>query len=68
MIIMNGMVGVTLLIGGVKHREQTFNLQAPNAFLSVLLPSRDSFALIMPDFTQTMLGTRSIRSSSNSSW
>jgi hypothetical protein len=27
MVIMNGMVGVTLLIGGVKHREQTFNLR-----------------------------------------
>jgi len=29
MIIMNGMVGATLLIGGIKHREQTFNLQGP---------------------------------------
>ena len=55
MIIMNGMVGVTLLIGGVKHREQTFNLQGANAFLSVLLPLA-TFALIMPDFTQTTPG------------
>lgn len=55
MIIMNGMVGVTLLIGGVKHREQSFNLQGANAYLSVLLPLT-SFALIMPDFTQTVPG------------
>jgi Ca2+:H+ antiporter len=55
MIIMNGMVGVTLLIGGLKHREQTFNLQGANAFLSVLLPLA-TFALIMPDFTQTTPG------------
>lgn len=55
MIIMNGMVGVTLLIGGLKHREQTFNLQGANAYLSVLLPLA-TFALIMPDFTQTTPG------------
>jgi Ca2+:H+ antiporter len=55
MIIMNGMVGVTLLIGGFKHREQTFNLQGANAYLSVLLPLA-TFALIMPDFTQTTPG------------
>jgi Ca2+:H+ antiporter len=55
MIIMNGMVGVTLLIGGVKHREQTFNLQGANAYLSVLLPLA-TFALIMPDYTQTTPG------------
>jgi Ca2+:H+ antiporter len=55
MIIMNGMVGVTLLIGGVKHREQTFNLQGANAYLSVLLPLV-TFALIMPDYTQTIPG------------
>jgi Ca2+:H+ antiporter len=55
MIIMNGMVGVTLLISGVKHREQTFNLQGANAYLSVLLPLA-TFAPIMPDYTQTTPG------------
>jgi len=55
MIIMNAMVGVTLLIGGLKHREQTFNLQGANAYLSVLLPLA-TFALIMPDYTQTTPG------------
>jgi Ca2+:H+ antiporter len=55
MIIMNGMVGVTLLIGGVKHREQTFNLQGANAYLGVLLPLA-TFAMIMPDYTQTTPG------------
>jgi Ca2+:H+ antiporter len=55
MIIMNGMVGVTLLIGGIKHREQTFNLQGANAYLGVLLPLA-TFALIMPDYTQTIPG------------
>jgi hypothetical protein len=55
MIIMNGMVGVTLLIGGVKHREQTFNRQGANAYPGVLLPLA-TFALIMPDYTQTTPG------------
>ena len=55
MIIMNGMVGITLLIGGIKHREQQFNLQGANAYLSVLLPLV-TFALILPDFTQTTVG------------
>ena len=55
MIIMNGMVGASLLIGGIKHREQTFNLQGANAYLSVVLPLA-TFALIMPDFTQTTPG------------
>ncbi len=55
MIIMNGMVGVTLLIGGIKHREQTFNLQGANAYLGVLLPLA-TFAMIMPNYTQTTPG------------
>jgi Ca2+:H+ antiporter len=55
MIIMNGMVGVTLLIGGIKHREQTFNLQGANAYLGVLLPLA-TFTMIMPDYTQTTPG------------
>ena len=55
MIIMNGMVGVTLLIGGIKHREQQFNLQGANAYLSALLPLV-TFTLILPDFTQTTVG------------
>jgi Ca2+:H+ antiporter len=55
MIIMNGMVGATLLIGGIKHREQTFNLQGANAYLSVVLPLA-TFALIMPNFTETTPG------------
>jgi Ca2+:H+ antiporter len=55
MIIMNGMVGATLLIGGIKHREQQFNLQGANAYLSALLPLV-TFTLILPDFTQTTPG------------
>jgi len=37
MIIMNGMVGLSLLVGGLRHREQQYNLQGANAYLSVIV-------------------------------
>ncbi len=55
MIILNGMVGISLLIGGLRHREQHYNLQGANAFLGVIIPLA-IFSLIMPDFTETTLG------------
>ncbi len=60
MIIMNGMVGgVTLLIGGVKHREHRRSIcrAAANAYPCQRPPcSLATFALIMPDYTQTTPG------------
>jgi Ca2+:H+ antiporter len=38
MIVLNGMVGTTLLVGGWKNREQHYNLQGAKAFLAVLVP------------------------------
>ena len=38
MIALNGMAGVTLLLGGLRHREQQYNLQGANAFLAVIVP------------------------------
>jgi Ca2+:H+ antiporter len=37
MIIMNGMVGLSLLVGGLRHREQQYNLQGASAYLSVIV-------------------------------
>src|SRR5262249_4131942 len=34
MIILNGMVGLSLLLGGLRYHEQTYNLQGANAFLA----------------------------------
>ena len=50
MIVLNGMVGVVLLIGGLRYREQTYNLQGINAFLSLIVPLA-VLGLILPDFT-----------------
>lgn len=50
MIVLNGMVGVVLLIGGLRYREQTYNLQGINAFLSLIVPLA-VLGLILPNFT-----------------
>ena len=55
MIILNGMVGVSLLLGGWKHREQHYNLQGANAYLGVIIPLA-VLALVLPDYTVTTLG------------
>jgi Ca2+:H+ antiporter len=50
MIVMNGVVGVVLLVGGFRHWEQVFNLRGANAFLTVLV-TLATMSLIMPKFT-----------------
>jgi len=52
MIVLNGLVGVALLIGAIHHREQEFNFQGAGQFLSVLLPLA-VFSLVLPRFTIT---------------
>ncbi|MGB5701718.1 MAG: calcium:proton antiporter [Polyangiales bacterium] len=52
MIVLNGMVGLSLLLGGFRHVEQSFNLQGANAFLAVLTPLA-VLSLILPNFTQS---------------
>jgi Ca2+:H+ antiporter len=49
MIVLNGMVGVCLLIGGIKFREQEINLQGTQAFLGVLI-TLAVLALVLPRF------------------
>jgi Ca2+:H+ antiporter len=55
MIILNGIVGTSLLVGGWLHREQHYNLQGANAYMSVIIPLA-VLCLILPDFTQTTPG------------
>ena len=55
MIILNGMVGMSLLLGAWRHREQQYNLQGANAYLAVIIPLV-VLTLILPDFTQTTPG------------
>src|SRR5882724_7438084 len=55
MIILNGMVGLSLLVGGWRHREQQFNLQGANAYLGVIIPLA-VLSLILPNYTVTTEG------------
>ena len=55
MIILGGMVGASLLIGGARHREQHYNLQGANAYLSVIIPLA-VLTLSLPNYTVTTAG------------
>ncbi|CAA0121851.1 Sodium-potassium/proton antiporter ChaA [BD1-7 clade bacterium] len=60
MIVLNGLVGVSLLVGGMKHYEQDYNLQGVNTFLAVLIPLA-VLGLILPNYTEsTATGTFSV--------
>jgi Ca2+:H+ antiporter len=50
MIILNGMVGLALLVGALRHREQYYNLQGAKAFLAVIIPLA-VLTLMLPQFT-----------------
>jgi Ca2+:H+ antiporter len=55
MIVLNGMVGLSLLLGGLRYREQTYNLQGANSFLAVILPIT-VIGLVLPNFTESSPG------------
>lgn len=55
MIVMGGMVGASLLLGALRHKEQSFNLQGANAYLGVIVPLA-VFTLILPDVTMATEG------------
>jgi len=50
MIMMNGMVGLCLLAGGLLHVQQEYNLEGARAYLAVLVPL-STIALILPRST-----------------
>jgi Ca2+:H+ antiporter len=55
MIVLNGMVGLSLLLGAWRHREQHYNLQGANACLGVIIPLA-VLSLILPNYTLTTAG------------
>jgi Ca2+:H+ antiporter len=55
MIVMNGMVGLCLLLGGLRYHEQVYNLQGANAFLAVIVPL-SVIGLVLPNFTVSSPG------------
>jgi Ca2+:H+ antiporter len=55
MIVLNGVVGLALLLGGLRHHEQEYNLQGAMAYLAVIMPL-SVVALILPNFTRSTPG------------
>lgn len=55
MLVLNGFLGLALLIGGLKHREQNYNLKSANAFLIMIVPLT-VLGLVLPNFTRSTPG------------
>jgi len=55
MIVCNGIVGLSLLFGGARHREQGFQLQGASAALAVLAALM-TLSLILPNVATTTPG------------
>jgi Ca2+:H+ antiporter len=55
MIILNGIIGLCLLVGGVMHREQTFSLDGAGAAL-LALATIVILTLVFPNYTVTTPG------------
>ena len=55
MIVCNGIVGLCLLAGGLRHREQVFQLQGAQAALSVII-ALTALTMVLPNVTSTTAG------------
>jgi Ca2+:H+ antiporter len=55
MIALNGFVGLCLLIGGLRYREQYYNLQGVNSYLNVIM-TLAALGLVLPNFTTSTSG------------
>ncbi|WP_458759940.1 calcium:proton antiporter [Afipia sp. TerB] len=55
MIVCNGLVGLCIFSGGIRYREQDFQVAGANIYLSVLIVLA-TITLILPNYTQTTPG------------
>lgn len=55
MIILNGLLGICILVGAIKHREQTFQQTGVSASLAALC-ALTVLTLVLPNFTVTNPG------------
>jgi Ca2+:H+ antiporter len=55
MIVCNGLVGICIFIGGIRYREQDFQVAGSNLYLSVLFVMA-TITLVMPNYTLTAPG------------
>ena len=55
MIALNGLVGLSLILGGLRYREQHYNIQGVNAYLNVIM-ALAVLGLVLPNFTTSTGG------------
>jgi len=55
MIALNGLVGLALLLGGLRHREQYYNLQGAKSYLNTIM-ALAVLGLVLPNFTTSTSG------------
>jgi Ca2+:H+ antiporter len=55
MIVCNGLVGICIFIGGLRYREQDFQVAGANLYLTVLF-AMATIALVLPNYTLTTPG------------
>lgn len=55
MIALNGLVGLSLLLGGLRYREQHYNIQGVNAYINVIM-ALSVLGLVLPNFTTSTSG------------
>jgi Ca2+:H+ antiporter len=55
MIVCNGLVGLCVLVGGLRHHEQEFQVSGAGVYLHVL-GALSILTLVLPNYTQTVVG------------
>src|SRR6476469_4501758 len=55
MIALNGLVGLSLVVGGLRYREQHYNIQGVNAYLNVIM-ALAVLGMVLPNFTVSTSG------------
>src|SRR5213595_1068735 len=57
MIALNGLIGLSLLLGGLRHHEQNYKLQGASAYLNAIM-ALAVLGLVLPNFTTSLSGPR----------
>lgn len=52
MIVLNGTVGLAVVLGALRYREQDYNLQGARSFIILIAPL-SVLALVLPDYTRS---------------
>lgn len=55
MLVLNGYLGLALVLGGMRHNQQSYNPDSANAFLVMIIPLA-ILSLVLPDFTRATPG------------